>query len=308
MRDTVRPWQIEPRVMVHEAAFIAVLSLIWARLAASAGLLAAETLAYAVLVLTIPAGIGLARWAAWRWGGPWPGRARLFLFVPLMWFVFGDLRRSIPMFHAGHEDALLQAWDLRLLGFSLPAWFDGRLGAWPTEALSLCYSLFFVYLLAATVGWLFAPAAKARAFYAGLFTLYAVGFVGYTTLPALGPYATMAFAHPVQGWGVTRVLLAVVPFGTNQADAFPSLHCAVTAFILGFDVMAGHRRRAAWCTLPVALLWVSTLALRFHYAVDVGAGFGLTVLCLGLAAARLPRAAARRFAASTSANNQGASA
>ena len=307
MRDALRSWHIEPRLMPHEVAFTAVLSLIWARLAAAAGPLAVETVVYAALALTIPAGIGLARWAARRWGGPWPGRARLFAFVPLMWFVFGDLRRSIPMFHAGHADALLQAWDLRLLGFSLPAWFDGRLGAGPTEALSLCYSLFFVYLLSAAVGWLFAPAAKARAFYAGLFTLYAAGFTGYTILPALGPYATMQFVHPVQGWGVTRLLLAVVPFGTNQADAFPSLHCAVTAFILGFDVIAGHRRRAAWCALPVALLWVSTLALRFHYAVDVAAGFALAALCLGLAAVLLPSAAARRPAAIPAAN-QGASA
>ena len=307
MHDPV-PLVREPGLMMHEAAFLAVLSLIWGRLAAAAGLLAAETLVYAAMLLAIPASIGLARWAARRWGGPWPGRARLFGFVPLMWFVFGDLRRSIPLFHAGHADALLQAWDLRLLGGSLPAWFDGRLAPWPTEVLSLCYSLFFVYLLSAAIGWLFAPAAKARAFYAGLFTLYAAGFAGYVTLPALGPYATMHFAHPVQGWGLTRLLLAVVPFGTNQADAFPSLHCAVTAFILGFDAIAGHRRRAAWCAVPVALLWVSTLALRFHYAVDVGAGFTLAALCLGLAAVLLPRAAAPRFASTTATTIQGASA
>ncbi len=278
--------------MPHEAAFIAVLAWIWARLAASAGLLASETLVYAALVAAITAAPGLARACSRRWAGPWPGRIRLFAFVPLMWFVFGDLRRSIPLFHPGHADALLQAWDLRLLGCSLPQWFDGRFGALPTEALSLCYGLFFAYLLAAATGWLFAPAAKARAFYAGLFTLYAAGFAGYVTLPALGPYATMPFAHPVHGYGVTRLLLRIVPFGTNRADAFPSLHCAVTAFILGFDVIAGHRRRAAWCALPVALLWLSTLVLRFHYAVDVGAGFVLAGCCLALAAAMLlPRAA-----------------
>lgn len=301
----MRDWRNEPRLMLHEAAFIALLALIWARLAASAGLTAPETLVYAALVVAIPAAAGLARWSGRRWQGACPGRARLFAFVPLMWFVFGDLRRSIPLFHPGHADALLQAWDLRLLGCSLPQWFDGRLGRGATEALSLCYSLFFAYLLAAAIGWLFAPAAKARAFYAGLFTLYAVGFAGYISLPALGPYATMPFAHPVEGAGVTRLLLRLVPLGTNRADAFPSLHCAVTAFILGFDLMAGHRRRAVWCALPVALLWLSTLALRFHYAVDVGAGFVLAAACLLVAAVLLPRTAPPRF---TSAANHGASA
>ena len=285
----MRDWRAEPRLMPHEAAFLAVLTVIWARLAFSAGPLAPETMVYAALLAAIPAGIGLARWCGRRSTGAWIGRARLFAFLPLMWFVFGDLRRSIPLFHPGHADALLQGWDDRLLGCSLPRWFDGRLGPWPTEALSLCYGLFFVYLLAAATGWLFAAAAKARAFYAGLFTLYALGFAGYVTLPALGPYATMSFAHPVQGFGLTRLLLHVVPFGTNRADAFPSLHCAVTAFILGFDVLAGRPRRALCCALPVALLWLSTLALRFHYAVDVLAGFALSGCCLALAAALLPR-------------------
>ena len=270
-------------LMLHEVAFAAFLALTAARIGAAAGWLQAETLLYAALALAIPLVAWLARW----WGGIWAGRLRLFAFVPLMCFVFQDLRRSIPLFQPGHVDALLETLDIRLLGLSLPHWLAGRFGPLPTELMSLCYGLFFPYLLASTVGWLFAPARKARAFYTGLFTLYAAGFVGYTLLPALGPYATMAFDTPVHGYGVTRLLLATVPLGTNQADAFPSLHCAVTAFLLGFDLLAGSRRRAAWCAGPVAVLWLSTLALRFHYGVDVLAGFGLAALCLALSAALL---------------------
>ncbi len=270
-------------LMLHEVAFAAFLALTAARIGTAAGWLQAETLLYAALALAIPLVAWLARW----WGGIWAGRLRLFAFVPLMCFVFQDLRRSIPLFQPGHVDALLQTLDIRLLGLSLPHWLAGRFGPLPTELMSLCYGLFFPYLLASTVGWLFAPARKARAFYTGLFTLYAAGFVGYTLLPALGPYATMAFDTPLHGYGVTRLLLATVPLGTNRADAFPSLHCAVTAFLLGFDMLAGSRRRAAWCAGPVAVLWLSTLALRFHYGVDVLAGFGLAALCLALSAALL---------------------
>ncbi len=269
--------------MLHEAAFTAFLLLTATRIGTGAGWSQPSTLLYAALALAIPA----MAWLTGRWGGVWAGRLRLFAFVPLMCFVFQDLRRSIPLFHPGHADTLLQALDLRLLGISLPQWFAGRFGALPTEVMSLCYGLFFPYLLASTIGWLFAPAWKARAFYTGLFTLYAAGFAGYTLLPALGPYATMAFDTPVHGYGVTRLLLATVPLGTNRADAFPSLHCAVTAFLLGFDLLAGSRRRAAWCAGPVAVLWLSTLALRFHYAVDVLAGFGLAASCLTLSAALL---------------------
>ena len=274
--------------MLHEAAFAVFLALMAARIGAAAGWLQPEALLYATLALAIPA----MAWLDGRWGGIWAGRLRLFAFVPLMCFVFQDLRRSIPLFHPGHADALLQALDLRLLGLSLPHWLAGRFGAVPTEVMSLCYGLFFPYLLASAIGWLFAPASKAQAFYTGLFTLYAAGFAGYTLLPALGPYATMAFDTPVHGHGVTRLLLATVPLGTNRADAFPSLHCAVTAFLLGFDLLAGSRRRAAWCAVPVAVLWLSTLALRFHYGVDVLAGFGLAALCLALSSALLRTAQA----------------
>lgn len=268
-----------PRPMLHEAAFTGFLLFTAVRMGVPSGWLYAA-LAAAILAFAFVAG---------RWGGVWAERARLFAFVPLMCFVFQDLRRSIPLFHPGHVDALLQALDLRLLGISVPHWLAGRFGALPTEAMSLCYGLFFPYLLAMALAWLFTPPRQARAFYTGLFTLYAAGFTGYTLLPALGPYATMAFATPVRGYGLTRLLLATVPLGTNLADAFPSLHCAVTAYLLGFDVLAGHRRRAAWCAGPVAVLWLSTLALRFHYGVDVLAGFALAALCLGLAGCILRR-------------------
>ena len=274
-------------LMLHEAAFVAFLALTAIRLGAAAGWSQPETVLYAALALAIPVVASLDG----GWGGVWAGRLRLFAFVPLMCFVFQDLRRSIPLFHPGHADSLLQMLDLRLLGLSLPQWFAGRFGALPTEIMSLCYGLFFPYLLASAIGWLFAPPRKAQAFYTGLFTLYAAGFTGYTLLPALGPYATMAFDTPVHGYGMTRLLLATVPFGTNRADAFPSLHCAVTAFLLGFELLAGSRRRALLCAGPVAVLWLSTLALRFHYGVDVLAGFGLAGLCLALSAAllRIPR-------------------
>ena len=278
-------------LMPHEAAFTAFFLLTWARLAGAAGWAAPATLRYAGLAAAVPLAAAALGWAGRRWGGPWVLRARLFAFLPLMCAVFRDLRGTVPLVHPGHVDALLQGLDLRLLGAELPRLLDGLLSGGPggiaTEALSLCYLLFFPLLLLASVRWLFAPAWQGRAFYGGLFTLYAVGFAGYTALPALGPYATMEFATPLGGHGLTRLLLQTVPWGTNRADAFPSLHCAVSAFILGFEVLAGSRRLAASAALPVAGLWASTILLRFHYATDVLAGFALAGLCLALAAALL---------------------
>ena len=298
--------------MLHEAAFAAVLTLIWARLAACAGLLAAEILVYAALLLAIPAGIGLARWAARRWGGAWPGRARLFAFVPLMWFVFGDLRRSIPLFHAGPRRRVVAGLGPAPAGLQ-PA-RPGSTGGWvrwPTEALSLCYSLFFVYLLAAATGWLFAPRRQG----AGLLRR-AVHPVRRGVSPATSlcrrwaPMPRCRSRIAVQGWGVTRLLLAVVPSGTNRADAFPSLHCAVTAFILGFDI----DRRSSPPGRLVRAAGGAAVGVHAGAALPLRGGRGrrvhvMAALCLGLAAVRLPRVAP--YGASTlpfPPANQGASA
>lgn len=77
-------------------------------------------------------------------------------------------------------------------------------------------------------------------------------------------------------------MAAVVRLGGIRPDAFPSLHCAVPAFILAFDFI--HKRRRFWiCLGPCVLLWFSTVYLRYHYLVDVLCGFLLAAGALALA-------------------------
>ena len=54
-------------------------------------------------------------------------------------------------------------------------------------------------------------------------------------------------------------------------DVFPSVHVAVSAYLLLFD-WRHRRRRFRWFLLPCLILWFSTLYLRFHYFVDELAG------------------------------------
>jgi membrane-associated phospholipid phosphatase len=51
-------------------------------------------------------------------------------------------------------------------------------------------------------------------------------------------------------------------------DVFPSLHVAISAIVLWFAWRYGPR--LFWTLLPfVAGNWLSTIYLRFHYAIDV---------------------------------------
>jgi membrane-associated phospholipid phosphatase len=132
--------------------------------------------------------------------------------------------------------------------------------------------------------WLFSAAPLARIFYSGLFSLYGIGYFGYTLVPAIGPYAvyTSEFATPLTGYFMTDFLAGIYPTGTNYTDIFPSLHCAVTAYLLLFD-MKWNRRRFWICLIPSLGLGFSTIYLRYHYFVDVLAGLAVAAVALCIA-------------------------
>jgi membrane-associated phospholipid phosphatase len=69
--------------------------------------------------------------------------------------------------------------------------------------------------------------------------------------------------------------------GSNRVDAFPSLHCAVTAFTLLFDRVHAPRRFRLWL-LPIIGLWIATIYLRYHYLTDVIAGMALAGAALAM--------------------------
>src|SRR5215217_1216947 len=275
----------EPVWLVHELAFGGFLAVTWVRLLAQVGPFAPSSLTYAGLLGTA---VGAAL-AARRLGRPWMGRLRLGLYYPLMLVVFADFGRTIRLIGQDQADARLQAWDTALIGTDLSVALAPHLTPPAVELLSIGYCLFYLYLLGAGLFWLTAPGVLARAFYSGLFTLYAIGLVSYMLLPACGPWAALTgqFAGPPQGYTVTLTLLAAYPAGMDGGGAFPSLHAAITVFVLGFDWLAGYRRRALFC-LPVAVLnCAATVSLRFHYLIDVVAGFPLAAFCLALAAVEI---------------------
>jgi membrane-associated phospholipid phosphatase len=73
----------------------------------------------------------------------------------------------------------------------------------------------------------------------------------------------------------------MVRFGSNRVDVFPSLHCAVSTYMLVFDSWY-KRWRFRIYALPCVGLWISTIYLRYHYFIDVIVGFALAAVILYL--------------------------
>jgi hypothetical protein len=196
-----------------------------------------------------------------------------------------------PAMHAlgaSSVDVLLQQIDRGLLGLNLSVAIEPWSHPIVTDVMSACYLLFFPYLIVTHLDYFRGDPDTLRRFCIGLYTVYAGGLIGYALLPAAGPYVALAdeFRRPLEGGWLTSIHHAIVVRGTNGVDVFPSLHCGVTSFLLFFDRRHAPRRYRL-LFVPVAILWVSTIYLRYHYVVDVAAGFALSGV--GLLLARVPK-------------------
>jgi membrane-associated phospholipid phosphatase len=279
-----------PRLLPHELWFGLFLVVMWLRLVAVVGPLAADALAFlgmiALSALAIAVGTKYPTRAGWT--------VRLLYYAIAMNVAFQQLRSAIPAVQPAKADGLLQEIDRHLVGGNLSVALQPWVSPLATELLSLCYLLFFPYLAFSLVWYLCGELALAKKFWAGLFSLYGIGFLGYSLVPAAGPYLAMNadFSVPLIGWWITQWNDAIVRLGSNGVDVFPSLHCAVSAYFVAFDFQ--HRRWRFWAYLVPAIgLWVSTIYLRYHYFIDVVAGFALAALAIAIAN-RAGRALAER--------------
>ena len=266
-------------MLPHEVCFGAFLILTWLRLVGSAGFFGALTLAWL-------AGMGVNLWLLIRCRrAPTPLNARLsLLYYPIAMNVFfALLGPAVARFHPMPMDAALQRVDAALIGTNLSVRLQPLVHPFLTEFFSGCYFLFFPFLGFSLIYYFVGELGLLRKFCVGLFTIYGLGFIGYTLVPARGPWVAMAdqFTTPLTGWILTRANDAVVRAGSNGVDVFPSLHCAVSSYLLFFD--RWHRRwRYRLYLVPCVGLWLSTIYLRYHYLVDCLCGFALAATALWL--------------------------
>lgn len=270
------PWP--PPFRPHEVIFGGFLLVTAARLLAAGGA-GGLCLAFAGMAMTIVVMANVAT----RRPSTTMSRLRLALFPVLVNVVYWQLGPVVEHLGSNNQDAVLLRAD-RIFLTDTPAVL---LGAWTppllTDFLSGCYLLFFPGVLAAFLVALLQPEPHGARLFDGLISLYGIGFLGYTLIPAAGPHLAMpeAFPSALTGGWLTRTNAALVASGSNRVDVFPSLHTAITVFLMG-SLWPRHRRVFLALLIPAAGLGVATLYLRYHYAVDLLAGLFLASAALAL--------------------------
>ena len=182
--------------------------------------------------------------------------------------------------------------DEVLFGGHASVWMQRFITPALTDVLSLCYFLHVV--LPAIVMVAVSLLAPRRLFVEMIEAFVFVSIVGatlYVLVPAVGPLHSLRhlYTRDLGGGVITAVNRVAIQATRVPRDAFPSLHVAISALLL---VYAWRTRRwlGALVALPTFGNWVSTLYLRYHYLIDVVAGFALVPLAIGVV-----RAWTRRF-------------
>ncbi len=195
------------------------------------------------------------------------------------------LRDVLPTLRPDNVDADLLAIDLRLFHVEPALWLERFNRVNVVEWFAFFYfSYFFIcglYLLMVVFA---TPGGRGTSEFAiGTFIVFCVGQLGYMAVPATGPtsFLRSSFHGPVEGGFFWHCVLRTVEAGSAMKDVFPSLHTAVPTWFAWFATeRAKTDPRWRWprnITLFFACnIVISTVLLRWHYAIDVFAGLALS--------------------------------
>ena len=180
------------------------------------------------------------------------------------------------------RDAELLRLDRLLFGETPSVLLQHAITPLLTNAMSVFY---FLHLVAPPVLAFALYRKDRRLFREFLFAVLlsgAIGSAGYLAVPATGPQVAYPelFPVPLQG-DVFDPITRILETARAPRDVFPSLHVGVSTIVLYYAFRRG--RLPGLLLLPFVLgNWVSTLYLRYHYLVDVFAGWLVAFLAIAL--------------------------
>lgn len=189
------------------------------------------------------------------------------------------------------KDSYMLAIDMAIFGRTPYLWLDlwGFNDRAFISIMSFFYSLYYVLPILALSWFMLANDMRQfRLLRRGLvITLYG-GYCAYVFIPVAGPLSSPHPAAPLFFENMTEFRFLIENF-RYSFDCFPSLHTAIPWLI----VFLCRKKIPRWLMiLAVAAsvgITISTIALRFHYGIDVIAGLGWAFFASRFARISLPK-------------------
>jgi len=199
---------------------------------------------------------------------------------------FSELRYVVHNVHPKDFDNLLIQIDYRIFGVHPTVWMEKWANPWLTEYLQIIYTTFYFLPIILAIYLLKKNQIEQFKYFIFVIVLaYYISYLGYFSVPALGPRFTLDHlqTNPVTGIWIADILKDTLNrLESIQRDAFPSGHTAIT--LLTMIYARKYYKTYFWVLMVVGTSLVfSTVYLRYHYVIDVLAGFALTGLVLVVA-------------------------
>ena len=197
--------------------------------------------------------------------------------------IYTNMHDMVHLVNPNDVDLSLMALDKYLLGFQPALYLEQFITPGLTDFMYSSYSAFLIYILIFSM-YLYIKkenAAFRETLVSVILTFY-FGYIGYVFFPAVGPKFTMShmFETSLSGTQITDRLSFLMNYKISEytrRDCFPSLHNGIIFLILLFAFK--HSKTYALMFLPFAIsLFISTLYLRYHYFIDMIAGFALALI------------------------------
>ena len=198
------------------------------------------------------------------------------------------LRFLLPLANPNSLDEPLYRLDIRLFGVEPTLWMDQFVNSATTEWFAFFYFAYFPLLASFLFPILLFERREpiVSEFTLGLFMLFCIGHFFYFVVPGFGPYRHLAdlYHHQLPNGRWYQMVIAAVSNGGAQKDIFPSMHTGAPTFLamFAFRNRKSMPYRVVWAVVAFFAINIigATLFLRWHYLVDVIAGFSLAAFCV----------------------------
>ena len=197
--------------------------------------------------------------------------------------IYTNMHDMVHLVNPNDVDAYLIAWDEYILGIQPALYLEQFITPNLTDFMYFSYGMFLIYVLFFPF-MLYAKGDMTafRETTVSIILTFYIGYIGYLIFPAVGPKFTLShlFETSLTGSSVSDQISFIMDYQISsftRRDCFPSLHNGIILLILLFAFK--YKRSFGLLFLPFAIsLFISTLYLRYHYFVDMIAGYILAIL------------------------------